>query len=145
MNFKGSRKMFRPESAYMEVYPFIVPLLESKEKLTINWKLIEGIQTYISHKLLDIVYMVKPHKVIRANFNVDKAYTIPRPISAYGNTSCFGIWDDKFTGVRYVKLSEFSSAVKWELPTLHLERRSGNSLMNDSNTTKHVIVDNFET
>jgi hypothetical protein len=52
-----------------------------------------------------------------------------------------GIWDDKFTGVRYVKLESFWSNQKWDYPILHLERRSG------TNATKKLgvqIVENFK-
>ena len=34
-----------------------------------------------------------------------------------------GIWDDKFTGVRYVKLHQYWFSDKWDQPTLHLEKR----------------------
>jgi hypothetical protein len=34
-----------------------------------------------------------------------------------------GVWDDKFTGVRYVKLKKYWFSDKWYQPTLHLEKR----------------------
>lgn len=34
-----------------------------------------------------------------------------------------GILDDKFTGVRYVKMEEFSALEKWNETCLHLDRR----------------------
>ena len=35
-----------------------------------------------------------------------------------------GIWDDKFTCIRYVKLERFHSIERWDQPILHLEDRS---------------------
>jgi hypothetical protein len=33
------------------------------------------------------------------------------------------VWDDLFTGVRYVKLEQFQASLRWNEPILHLEKR----------------------
>lgn len=108
----------------LELYPYIVPLVDKDGKLEVNWALIENIQNYIQTKIMDIVFINKTKETIRKNYNVDPAKKEEKNTSAFGNSQSLGIWDDKFTGVRYVKLNEFRSALKWDLPTLHLEKRA---------------------
>lgn len=60
-----------------------------------------------------------------------------------------GVYDDRFTGVRYVKLEQISSQLRWEEPILHLENRTSaiaalqqdESLLNHSQY--HTVVANF--
>lgn len=47
-----------------------------------------------------------------------------------------GIWDDLFTGVRYVKLQEFHSAIRWNEPILHLENRA--SMLSSAEEAKEM-------
>jgi hypothetical protein len=57
-----------------------------------------------------------------------------------------GVWDDRFTGVRYVKLQQISSVLRWDAPILHLENRASavaaqqqdDSLMSHSQYTSVV-------
>jgi len=72
-NYKNSYKDFLTDQKLLELYPYITPLMEVDGKLEMNWALIENIQDYVARKMMDIVFMFKPHKAIRATFNVDPA------------------------------------------------------------------------
>ena len=122
----------------LELHPFIVPLVEVKKKLQVNWSLIQKIQTYVEHKLLDVVFLSQQPK----NLHTVDPCLRKWKVTAFANQSSLGIWDDKFTGVRYVKLEKFRASSKWDLPALHLERRNNADQKSANQTT--VVVENFE-
>ena len=83
------------------------------------------IRDHVAKKLMDIVFVCKQRGTIHRNINVDSAFLKGRfQASMLGNSNSLGIWDDRFTGVRYVKLHQFRKHMKWDLPVLHLERRA---------------------
>jgi len=96
---------------------------------------------------MDIAFVITSRSTIIKALNLDTTFQRQLKHSPYGNFSLLGIWDDKFTGVRYVKLCEFRANVKWSLPTLHLERRNINqtnvSIVSSQPKAK-VLIDNFE-
>lgn len=129
---QNHRRLFYDDKTLLELYPFIVPLTEVKRAdgqpgMVINWLLIERIQKYVTDKLLDIVYMFVSRAQIGMQLNLEKTFLPKRfRASAQGNSDMQGVWDDKFTGVRYVKLAKYRAHAKWDLPLLHLERRNNN-------------------
>lgn len=119
------KKVFYSDDSLLELHPYIVPLKDVKGKLEINWCLIKSIMVNVTNKLLEVIYMKKSKQRIIKDLNVDSTFIkANHSASVYANSSLTGIWDDKFTGVRYVKLAHFRSNVRWDKPLLHLERRN---------------------
>lgn len=151
---KYKSRQFYGHKPQLEICPYIVPLVEENQKLQINWKLIGEVVKYIEKKMFDVVYCIKSHDVIQKNYNVDRTEVKGTAEKSFKTTSgsalasqkdMIGIWDDKFTGVRYVKLESCWSNQKWDYPILHLERRSGQ--FGASTAIKKIgvqVVENFQ-
>ena len=84
--------------------------MEVNGKLQINWKLIHKVIKYIKDKILDIIYVQRTASLVKSTLNLfeyeqkfDKFHD-----SQYGKRkNLLDVWDDVFTGVRYVKLEQF--------------------------------------
>lgn len=109
------------------MHPFIVPIQENQGKLSLNWKLVDNVIEYIRAKINDVLYLQKPRTSIHQALGVEK---LIKPIDGLQDSQfakkqdLVGVWDDKFTGVRYVKLEKFFAAQRWDEPILHLENRT---------------------
>ena len=86
----------------------------------------------IKEKLLDIVTLVRK-KDMPSYLNLDsprrrlerqQSFKIETDFKRQQDKSLIGVWDDRFTGVRYVKLKQIPSLERWDLPILHLENRA---------------------
>ena len=114
----------------MDLHPFIVPITESKfGKLDINWALIDKVIKYVKDKILEIIYVQKRGNVIQQNLdlqeNDNKKYpSFTKDSVRAKRKNLLDVWDDQFTGVRYVKLEQFRATHRWNEPILHLEKRT---------------------
>lgn len=121
-------------SSKVRAYPFVCPLKAGEDgQLAVNWRLIDDVIKQTKSKLLDVLYVARPrHVILRAmdveeprrsaraqqdQIQVDQIRVCSQSLkaNAYNFT---GVWDDLFTGVRYVKLQQFQSHLKWGQPIM---------------------------
>jgi len=107
--YVGKNKVwFLDDKTLLEMHPYIVPLVSKNNKLEVNWPQIERIKDSVEKKLMDIVFVCRKRKDILRSLNVDETFIRSNfKASVLGSSKSLGIWDDKFTGVRYVKLATF--------------------------------------
>jgi len=129
------------------MHPFIVPLLDKfdpvlkKRKLQANWRLICSVIKSTERKLMDVIYCTKPLQSIIKEYDLQVgSYLIDDRRAERDSFKTFassqyadrddliGVWDDQFTGVRYVQLDRYQSSSFWDYPTLHLEVRNSNAV-----------------
>ena len=119
-------KTFYPQQMMTELHPYVIPLKENQVSgdLEVNWSLIEKVRKSVEMKLLELANLITPRKKVCADLNLDATFMRKRfNASVYADSSLKEIWDDRFTGVRYVKLSQFQSNIRWDNPLLLLDRR----------------------
>ena len=102
-----------------EIYPFVVPLVQKvkegtnlKGRLEVNWELINKVIAYQKEKIYDIVFCRVAKDALLRSIDVERKVKFEQEshinrlkgsIKAR-DKDMVGIWDDRFTGVRYVKL-----------------------------------------
>lgn len=113
-----SDNLFAKEE-FLKIFPFIVPIVEDNAgKLEVNWTLINLVIKRIKQKIMSIISCEHPSFSIERRLDLQEKYPEEGFMSHMKD-----VWDDKFTGVRYVKLKEYWSADRWHQPVLHLENR----------------------
>jgi len=114
----------------------VAPLKQAKSgRLEVNWALIDAVIQQTKGKLLEVMHITKPQRTILRLLDVEEQLHRERKsskqqfIRSHSQYTCArnmaGIWDDLFTGVRYVKLQQFHSHLKWSQPIMHLESHPG--------------------
>ena len=102
--FKGDRN---------SVYPYVIPLTKTKHgSLDINWDLIDKVIGSIQSKLVSLLYAEGPSRddvllrygLDQCRSNYKDSFETSKATYTTSRDEMSGIWDDPFTGVRYVKL-----------------------------------------